>query len=193
MEPLSSSVQGFFRKVCGFALNRIYQQIDDRRKELGLSINKFCALNNIPASTYRNWIHGRSERADVEVIRRMYLSLQMEPSEILNIDSDAQPPAVVSDLQEINETPATTKELDTGLTVLSRLIESNAVAHQAEIQAVRAEMDKGLAARDEQFDRERTMYRDHLREKSRQLHILSGVCAALIAALAACLVLLISK
>ena len=167
-----------------FALNRIYQQIDERRKELGLSINKFCALNNIPASTYRNWIHGRSERADVELIRRMYLSLQMEPSEILNIDSDAQPPAVVSDLQEINETPATTKELDTGLTVLSRLIESNALAHQAAIQAIRADMQAALTARDDQFTRERIIYQ-------RLLRVFTASCAILGFGLIACIVLLV--
>ena len=182
-------------------MNKIFERVEQRRIELNISAKKLCALSEIPESTYRNWIHGRSDRADVESIRRLALSLKMSVDELLSSMDDAPAPAITEEIKEVYETPATTQEVDTGFAVLIRTMEASSAKHIADLQLMQDEFDAAIAARDvqfreflrskdEQFECERQQLIDQLTAKDKSIKQLLSCVVALVGVLCATIIIL---
>ena len=171
-------------------MNHIFERIEERRKLENMPIRHLCALTDIPDATYRNWVHGRSDRADVEVIHKLCVALKMPLEEAVSGASGAPAPDVVEEVQTVNQTPATTQEVDTAIVVLMRTMEANFAAHQEELRLIRSEFAEAMAAResqmqqmiavkDAQFDRERAYHAERLAESRRIVKSLSVACGLL--------------
>lgn len=182
-------------------MNRIFERVEQRRLELGMSARKLCALSEVNESTYRNWVHGRSDRADVEVIRRLALSLKMSVDELLSTMDDAPAQAITEEIKEVYESPATTQEVDAGFAVLIRTMEANSAKHIADLHLMQDEFDAAISARDaqfkdflhskdEQFQAERKQLIDQLTAKDQYIKQLLICIVALVAVLCATLIIL---
>ena len=133
-------------------MNHIFERVEARRHELGVTIKDLCAIAEIPEPTYRNWIHGRSERADVECIHRLSVALKTSMDYLVSSTGDAPASQVQKEIIRANETPATTQEMDSAMAVLLRTIQSEyeriAAAKDQQHAEERAAMLSQLAARD---------------------------------------------
>lgn len=182
-------------------MNKIFERVEQRRIELGMSAKRLCNLSEIPESTYRNWIHGRSDRADVEVVRRLALSLKMSVDELLSSMDDAPAPAITEEIKVVYESPATTQEVDSGFAVLIRTMEANSAKHIADLHLMQEEFDEAISARDaqfkeflrtkdEQFHAERQLLIDQLKAKDKSIKQLLACVVALVGVLCATMIIL---
>lgn len=182
-------------------MNKIFEHVEQRRIELGMSARKLCLLSDINESTYRNWIHGRSDRADVEAIRRLAFSLNMSVDELFAHMDGAPSPAITEEMKEVYETPATTQEVDTGFAVLLRTMEANSTKHIDELKLLQKEFDEAISARDAQFKEflrskdeqtreERQHYIEQLNAKDRSIKQLLTCVVALVGVLCATMIIL---
>lgn len=157
-------------------MNRIFENVEFRRRELGLSIRELCTITEIPEPTYRNWIHGRSDRADVECIHRLSIALKVPMDYFLASAGDAPASPVQKEIQKVNETPATTQEMDSAMAVLMR--------------AMQAEYERIAAAKDAQHADERAAFLAQIASKDRSIRQLIACVCALVSIL--CVGLIVS-
>lgn len=173
--------------------------LDRRKKEIGMSTAELCRIANIPEATYRNMLTGRSLREPFDTIRSLSLALNMTLDDLTAAMDDAPAPNVVEAVSQINETPATTKELDTALSILTRTLEGYVINHQADIRTIaehlervvaafEQRLERAIASRDAQFELERTEMRDRIRSQAKWLTGMFALCGVLFAAI--CLLLM---
>jgi hypothetical protein len=114
----------------------------------------------------------------------------MSLDELAKYAYDVIPSDVMETIHTVNNTPATTQELDTAFTVLQRTLESTNAAHAAEMRMVKEEFvaaiaahdlryEQLLASKDQQFERERQGLNDRISNQSRVIWMLSAVCILL--------------
>ena len=143
-------------------MNRIFERVEFRRHELGLSIRELCTVTEIPEPTYRNWIHGRSDRADVECIHRLSVALKV-PMDYFVMDEQPASP-VHMEIKQASETPATTQEMDSAMAVLMRTIQ--------------AEYERIAAAKDQQHAEERASFLAQIASKDNSIRqLIMCICA----------------
>lgn len=147
--------------------------IDRRRKELGLSVAELCRLANMPEATYRNMVSGRSLNQPFPTIRSLSLGVNMTLDELVSLMDDEASPKTAEALSNIAQTPATTQEVDTGFTLLSRTIEKNAADYQTELRLLKDHFEQLAVAKDAMFARER-------KYMTTAILALLALCAALI-------------
>ena len=150
--------------------------IDRRRKELGNSTAEFCRIAGVVEATYRNMVTGRSMAEPFPTIRSLCLAANMTLDELVSLMNEETSPKTAAALNDIAQTPATTQEVDTGFTILSRTLEKGMLDHQAELNALREHYDRLTASRDAQFAAER-------KGLLWCVYALTALCVALIAAL----------
>ena len=156
--------------------------IERRRKELGMSTAELCRLTQIPEATYRNMVSGRSLNEPVPTIHALALAVHMTIGEVISLATGEAHPETVETLSNIAHTPATTQEVDTGFTLLSRAIEKNASEHKDELRILKEHFDQIAAIKDAVAARER-------KGLIAAILALLGLCAALIAVICLELVL----
>lgn len=171
-------------------MNRLIERIEQRRSELGLSQKEMLKRAAIPEASYRNYLAGRAERMSFDTVRRLSLSLKMSIDELAAYADDAVPSEVIVTIQNDNNTPATTQEVDTAFTVLLRALESFNASHAADMRLIKDEFDAAIAAhdlryeqllasKDQQYERERQGLNDRISNQSRVIWMLSAVCILL--------------
>lgn len=154
--------------------------IDRRRKELGISTAEFCRIAGVVEATYRNMVTGRSMAEPFPTIRSLCLAANMTLDELVSLMNEETSPKTAAALNNIAQTPATTQEVDTGFTILSRTLEKGMLDHQAELNALREHYDRHAAARDAQFERERSVLIGAIRIISLiSVALVVGLCIAL--------------
>ena len=150
-------------------MNRIFERVEVRRHELGITIKDLCAITEIPEPTYRNWIHGRSDRADVECIHRLSVALKTPMDYLVAPTDDTPASQVQKEIIHTNTTPATTQEMDSAIAVLMRTIQ--------------AEYERIAAAKEEQHSEERAAMLAQLAAKDKTIRQLILCICALVAVL----------
>lgn len=157
-------------------MTKAIQVIDNRRKELGLSVAEICRIASIPEATYRNMVSGRSLAEPFPTIRALVLAVGMTLDELISLMDDEASPKTTAALNKIAQTPATTEEVDTGLNVIARTIENSALNYQTELKLLREHFERLIDSKDAQFQAERKALKS-------AVNGISLVCAALTAAL----------
>lgn len=129
------------------------ERIEQRRIELGMTVKQLCDISSVPEATYRNILKGRSEKPAFDTIRNLALGVKISLDELIAVTDDGNPALVPADLQNINHAPATTQELDSALSILMRIMESNNQTFEEAIKSRNEEFERALLSRDEQFRR----------------------------------------
>lgn len=181
-------------------MNRLIERVEQRRIELNMPQKELLKRAAIPEATYRNYLAGRTERMSFETVRRMSLALKMSLDELSSCISDELPSDVVETIETINNTPATTQEVDTAMAVLIRTFESTNASHAANLHAIEQEFriladqrkvqfDQLLTAQEERHDREISSMHDRLAVKDRWIRALFAACCGLSLCICAALLL----
>ena len=133
-------------------MNRLIERIEQRRTEMGMTQKELLKRTGIPEATYRNYLAGRTERMSFPTARILSLALKIPLDELAACISDELPSEMMEIIETINNTPATTKEVDSAITVLIRTIESVNASHAAALHMLEDEFKQVIAERNRQFE-----------------------------------------
>lgn len=181
-------------------MKELFDLFETKRKEKGLTVRETAQLAGINEATYRNLAKGRSARTSVDTLNAISIALGVPPETIFAYIRNGEPSPVIADLQENNQLPATTQELNTGLTVLVNLMEHNNETYSAALRArdekfeqaldaLDEQFAKALESKDAQFERERKAMLDTIHNKDKWIRWEFTLMCLLIAFI--CIILLI--
>lgn len=181
-------------------LKELFDLFETKRKEKGLTVRETAQLASINEATYRNLAKGRSARTSADTLYALSIALGVPLETIFSYISNGEPSPVIADLQENNQLPATTQELNTGLTVLVNLMEHNNETYSAALRARDEKFEQALDALDDQFakaleskeaqfERERASLLETIRNKDKWIRWEFALICALVTFL--CIILLI--
>lgn len=134
-----------------YMLKELFDLFEAKRIEKGLTVRETAKLAEISEATYRNLNKGRSTRTSADTLRAISIVLGVPLATVFELIGDGEPSPIIADLQETNQLPATTQELDTGLAILVNLMERNNETYAAALRARDEKFEQALDALDEQF------------------------------------------
>lgn len=144
----------------------MYERLERRRKELGLTVKKLAEISTVAEGTCINILRGKSKNPSSDSLYKLCIALNMSYEEACKPDSDGSAPEIPQAAIEVASDNVTKTDIIDMSAVMVRLMQSN-----------NETLEKALASKDAQYAAEKAFMLKSLERRDRWIRVLAAGCA----------------